>query len=544
MTFDPPTTHIPPKGIAPRPAVAFAIAVVVAAAVARAVLVGNDDLWADEAASVAFARLSTSELVAVLREDSGPPLYYLLLRGVIAVFGEGDLAVRAPGLLAGVAVVAAVVFAPRCSRRAHLVAGLVLAVSPLMAASAVWARAYSLTCLLLWLAHLALCDIVVHQRVRAVVALALCDALALYTHNGALYAIAAQVVAVAVVAPRASRALPLTVVGCAGAGALYLPWLGVLWSQVTTPTSHRWMSELYAAEGPARLAHKSLATLFPGGPVPGYVRAGSLPWGDLFPAALVVGIVVVAAYGALGVRAGDAGDGDDDTRGDADARRTCARVTLVELAALLVVPLVVAELFVPGVLPGRTNLAALPLFAIAVGLAVEVLPAAPGRAIVVAMVVAGVFGIGIDVSDAQSGSRSAAAALADATEDGDVVVFAALTHGPADVELRRRGRAVQPVTYPGGLVGHPGRYDAYQLIENPEGAAAEAERALDEALLRPVAPARIFFVYVDTPATRPLLAALARRRELGRVRLLGSWPDSVFAQRLELYEVECRLPPQ
>ena len=60
-------------------------------------------LWLDETLSVNIARLPLSQLPQALREDGSPPLYYLLLHGWIAVFGDGTTAVRALSAVFGVA---------------------------------------------------------------------------------------------------------------------------------------------------------------------------------------------------------------------------------------------------------------------------------------------------------------------------------------------------------------------------------------------------------------------------------------------------------
>ena len=52
-------------------------------------------LWLDEALSVNIARLPVGDIPAALRLDGHPPLYYVLLHGWMAVFGEGNAAVRA-----------------------------------------------------------------------------------------------------------------------------------------------------------------------------------------------------------------------------------------------------------------------------------------------------------------------------------------------------------------------------------------------------------------------------------------------------------------
>ena len=57
-------------------------------------------LWLDEALSVDIARLPLGDIPEALRHDGHPPLYYVLLHGWMAAFGEGDdgMAAFAPAL--------------------------------------------------------------------------------------------------------------------------------------------------------------------------------------------------------------------------------------------------------------------------------------------------------------------------------------------------------------------------------------------------------------------------------------------------------------
>src|SRR3954452_9323693 len=57
--------------------------------------VTKSDLWLDEALTVNIAHAPLSDLVANLKRDGAPPLYYLLLHGWMSIFGTGDVAVRA-----------------------------------------------------------------------------------------------------------------------------------------------------------------------------------------------------------------------------------------------------------------------------------------------------------------------------------------------------------------------------------------------------------------------------------------------------------------
>jgi 4-amino-4-deoxy-L-arabinose transferase-like glycosyltransferase len=66
--------------------------VLVAAVVLHFVATGP--LWLDESLSVEIARRPLSGMFTALRHDGSPPLYYLLLHGWIALFGDSTVAVR------------------------------------------------------------------------------------------------------------------------------------------------------------------------------------------------------------------------------------------------------------------------------------------------------------------------------------------------------------------------------------------------------------------------------------------------------------------
>jgi hypothetical protein len=71
------------------------VAVVLALAVSIVLrFVSTGPLWLDESLSNEIARRPLSDLFTALRHDGSPPLYYVLLHGWIAVFGDSTFAVR------------------------------------------------------------------------------------------------------------------------------------------------------------------------------------------------------------------------------------------------------------------------------------------------------------------------------------------------------------------------------------------------------------------------------------------------------------------
>ncbi|HWJ63455.1 MAG TPA: glycosyltransferase family 39 protein, partial [Acidimicrobiales bacterium] len=112
--------------------------------------VTKSPLWLDESLSVNIARLPLGDITEALRHDGHPPLYYLLLHGWMAAFGEGDVAVRA---LSGVFALAAIPFfwvaGNRLGgRRVAWLALAVVAVLPYALRYATETRMYSLVMLL------------------------------------------------------------------------------------------------------------------------------------------------------------------------------------------------------------------------------------------------------------------------------------------------------------------------------------------------------------------------------------------------------------
>src|ERR1700730_14722316 len=73
-------------------------ATVLIAGVVRVYKLDYQSLWSDEIFSLITTdpNLSVSEFWARVRTDTHPPIYYLLLRLSSSVFGQSELAARAP----------------------------------------------------------------------------------------------------------------------------------------------------------------------------------------------------------------------------------------------------------------------------------------------------------------------------------------------------------------------------------------------------------------------------------------------------------------
>lgn len=123
-----------------------AIAAFVALAISL-VGISGPSFWLDEAATISMARRSVPDLwLAVGNVDLVHGLYYLLVKPWMALFGPGELALRAPSALAtAVAAAGVVALGRRCaSASTGLAAGLVYACNVTVTRYAEEARPYAL----------------------------------------------------------------------------------------------------------------------------------------------------------------------------------------------------------------------------------------------------------------------------------------------------------------------------------------------------------------------------------------------------------------
>jgi len=125
----------------------FGLWVTLLAAAVRLCGLGVQSLWLDEAFSHLFATLPLDMVWQAMIVDAvHPPLYYLLMRLVVALVGGSEFALRFPSALAGVLTVALLYRAGRAwsGGRAAGWAALLLALNPFHIWYSQEARMYAL----------------------------------------------------------------------------------------------------------------------------------------------------------------------------------------------------------------------------------------------------------------------------------------------------------------------------------------------------------------------------------------------------------------
>ena len=183
-------------------------------------------LWLDETLSVEIARLPLNGLYDGLRQDGAPPVYYLLLKAWMSVFGTGTVAVRS---LSAVLVPVALLLAHRLGDRlggpaAARAAVVVLAVLPWTMRYGSETRMYLLVVVLVLSGALALHAVHSTGSRRSVLALALCVGALMLTHYWSLFLLAAVGLAhLPGLVRRRPAAVRVAAAGVLGA-LLFAPW--------------------------------------------------------------------------------------------------------------------------------------------------------------------------------------------------------------------------------------------------------------------------------------------------------------------------------
>lgn len=398
---------MPPKTLGPERLALLGILAL--AALLRVFQLGHDSLWVDEAFSARIANSSVSSLLdQATSADPNPPLYYLLLRGWISLFGDSEVALRALSALAGVVLVFVVFTLGRRlgGSRVGLIAALLAAVSEFLVHYSQEARVYSLLALFTAGSYYFFLELLDDPRTAVIAGYVLTTTALLYAHTYGLFVLAAQIafVLVAVTVRREwFGPVDLRRLGAALAApvVLAIPWFVVFAGHVH--------AEIEGSDA-AKLSWLSAPTLHD---VPGTLSgyAGSR-W-----ALLVLGIAVLAT-GIVLVRARE--DKGRAVRDLLDDRRVV--LLLFWLIVPIVVPFVISLTVTPIYLFKYTIPAAI-AFYLLVALALDRLG---GRAGVVSAAVVGVVLLGTTLRYYDSPTedwRQATAYVAGRAESGDTVIF-------------------------------------------------------------------------------------------------------------------------
>lgn len=434
----------------------------------------NSPLWLDEALSVSIARLPLGEMVEALRHDGHPPLFYLLLHGWMAVFGEGDWTVRAFSGLWSLALFPLVWVAARRigGSRVAVYAVALLSLSPFAIRYGTETRMYAMVAVLS-LAGWLLVDDALRGRptLARLAAIAAVVSALLWTHYWAIWFLLTAGIGLLVHLWRArrsdeaqmARSAYLVIAAVVVGGLTFLPWVPAMLYQ-GSHTGTPWSRPMR----PTQILETMLLDF--GGSK--HAEATVLGWLT----------VALAMLGLLGRAI-------DRRRIELDLRtRPRGRAFAVLIGGTLVVACV-AGYALNATFASRYASIIHPFFIILAALGLDQIRSRPTAMAVLSMLLllGGIGGVRNVVTD-RSDARRSADAITTHAEPGDWVVYCPDQLGPATSRLLHLD--VRQVTYPNFLP--PERVD---WVDYKEQLARTGPEAFAADLLDRVGSHRVFLVY-------------------------------------------------
>jgi 4-amino-4-deoxy-L-arabinose transferase-like glycosyltransferase len=522
------------------------------AAAIRVPQLGETGLWNDETIIGAVSERSLGELMNHVRFDVHPPLYFVMSWGVRQLAGPDrwdEAMVRALPLAFGLL---GVWLAYRVGRRlvspgAGMVAALLLAVNPMHVHYSREARNYSLVVVLALVAIAAAAELLARPNVRNGLLTGVACLALMYTHNLALFLIAAIFAAMVLVPRRRLDRARLLALGVAALALVlgYLPWVTTFLhqaAQISTGArgssgAEQWLQPNWEAQFPWQIPI-SIGAMSSGGPPPvhNFVRS-------MTPAGwLAAGISLAAVAAGLSARS-------------RWRHPEAAPLLLVTSAGPLLLLFAVSVVHRPIYSPGRADVIALPAFILLVAASVRMLPdagaaaashghagAIPRRAgawqLVLALAVGGLVAlslapIGRELSTPKGDTdRAWANEVAASTRDGDVFVVTGLWRTKLEYYLARDHRRLRLLGFPCARDLHPSwfgwsGYDAAAIRSEAAEVAGAAARLASSS------SGSVWVACGANPgsADSALLSALSQRLErvaAPRSPTLGGSPYHVF----------------
>ncbi len=470
--------------------IAGAGAIVVGALILRLYGISAQEIWIDEAFSWYVA--TTRGLRHILLIENSPPLYYLLLRGWVALAGASATVLRLPSALAGTLFVATVLLTGReiFDARMALWSGAAAALAPIHIYYSQEARAYALLVLLLLLNHVLVWRALQTNTWPRWALVSASTLLALYTHYLAVLGLLPSALLLLLWPDRARWRRYCTAMLASGLG--FSPW--VVWSFGLTPRSDAafdWIRQVWEITPPPLAIPRSLEVF-------GLGSQAGLPMIFLkqftrmeFPAFLrILGLVVLVLL-ALWV-AVPWGDRDVGIPGLGKRKTWLGLALVIPLGLLWLISFSYRPLYAPG----RYDLVAFPAYTLILGLALakaqRVRSAGPVVAVLFAMLL--LLPIGTKLfryyhAPPDGDAEATAKVLHAGVADGDVVVFTGLRGTRVLYYLSRLGyewdsrecrdaRAARRFgcrMYPRETEQMPGVLDARRVLASPDAVRSDVQ---------------------------------------------------------------------
>jgi mannosyltransferase len=179
------------------PVTVIFLIIIIASALLRFYNLGFQSLWYDEAQGINESHFSLKDMC---NSSNQPPLYFLIERGWIAIFGNSEIAVRFPSAIFGIISVISIYFLGKnlVDNNVGLVSAFLLTTSRFAILYSQEARSYSLYMLLSVLSYLYFVNILKKPSLVNFILYLLTNILLGYTHIFGIFIIFSQIVIFAI----------------------------------------------------------------------------------------------------------------------------------------------------------------------------------------------------------------------------------------------------------------------------------------------------------------------------------------------------------
>ncbi len=153
---------------------------------------GSESIWLDEAESIRESHLTIQGIAA---SSNQPPIYFLLLRAWIALFGTSEFAIRSLSAIFGILSIVAIYFTGTTllNKRVGLISAFLASFAIFVIRHSQDARAYSLLLLLATLSYWFFIELFKTNKTRYYIAYTTVSILLIYTHFFSLFIVASQI---------------------------------------------------------------------------------------------------------------------------------------------------------------------------------------------------------------------------------------------------------------------------------------------------------------------------------------------------------------
>jgi uncharacterized membrane protein len=500
----------------------FILLIIIVSLFLRWYSIDSKDIWLDEANSILTSEAPPAGIIAHLKLDSSPPLFYLLLHYWIELFGDTEMAVRSLSVLFGLSLVIAIflIGSKLFTREAGIYAALIAATSPLQIMYSQEVRMYTLLPLLSVLSMYFLIRFIQEDKK---VFMLLYSATALgcfYTHNYGLFLIPVYIMMLFLFQKPSRSTRTAYFLSLGGIIAAYGVWLPIFISQLRNGTHYAWIDYFWNIHGFWGSIFQSLKSFSPGGSQLGFIALNSLSFPSL-PISFTVALLVFFIAKTI-----------------VERKRLFCWILLYLFVPLITAALISA-LFSPIYLAGRTDQLVFPAFCLFIGVSISVIKAKWLRYGIITMLIT--FS-SITLSDyykinLKYGDKEIADTVIKNLKKGDIVLCTSLTRASLEYYLRGYKEQIHIFSYPLGSERHLGNEDIKVMLNDPARLIHDAKSLEKKAAQE---DGRLFILYVPNPVDEYLKTYFINNIAFDRIKTIGKFQQSLTHTDVQILLIDLK----